>query len=118
MARRPRASRLENRTSRLKLPIRWKPYDFTTISPGIALGYRRNASAGVWVVRVADGRGGNWTKKVALADDHENADGTHILDWWQAIDAARKLARGQDDSGRPATVGEAIASFERRPGCP
>jgi hypothetical protein len=113
MARRPRASRLENRTSRLKLPVRWKPYDFTTISPGIALGYRRNQTGSVWVVRVADGRGGNWTKKVALADDHETADGTHILDWWQAIDAARKLARGSDDAGRPITIKEAVDAYER-----
>jgi hypothetical protein len=61
MARRPRASRLETRTSRLKQPVREKPYDFTVISPGIALGYRRNKAAGTWVVRVADGKGGNWT---------------------------------------------------------
>ena len=46
MARRPRASRLETRTARLKLPARQKPYDFTTLSPGIALGYRRNHAAG------------------------------------------------------------------------
>ena len=49
MARRPRASQLETRTARLKLPVRQKPYAFTTIAPGIALGYRRNAGGGVWV---------------------------------------------------------------------
>jgi integrase len=113
MARRPRASRLETRSQRLRLPVRWKPYDFTTISPGIALGYRRNQSAGVWVVRVADGRGGNWTKRVALADDFEEADGAHVLTWWQAIEAARKLARGTADDGRPATVVDAINAYER-----
>jgi ATP-dependent DNA ligase len=26
-------------------------------------------------VRVADGRGGNWTKVIGIADDHEDADG-------------------------------------------
>ena len=88
MARRPRASRLETRTARLKLAVRAKPYDFTTISPGIALGLRRNRAAGVWVVRVADGRGGNWTKRVGLADDFEAADGEHVLDFWQATDKA------------------------------
>jgi hypothetical protein len=111
MARRPRASRLETRTTRLKLPARWKPYDFTTISPGIALGYRRNASAGVFVVRVADGKGGNWTKRVGEADDFEDADGEHVLTWWQATDKARKLARGSDDTGRPATVKEAVDKY-------
>jgi integrase len=113
MARKPRASRLETRTSRLKLAVRQKPYDFTTISPGIALGYRRNHAAGTWVVRCDDGRGGNWTKRVALADDHEDADAKHVLTYWQAIDTARKLARGTYDSGRPATVAEAVADYER-----
>src|SRR5205823_2768439 len=104
---------LESRTSRLKLAVRQKPYDFTTISPRIALGYRRNHAAGTWVVRCADGRGGNWTKRVALADDHEDADGEHVVTWWQAIDRARKLARGTADTGRPATVAEAVDDYER-----
>jgi integrase len=114
MARRPRASRLETRTARLKLKVREKPYDFTTISPGIAVGYRRNRAAGTWVLRAADGRGGNWTKRVALADDHEDADGSNVLTWWQAIEAARKLARGTDtDTSRPASFADAIDAYER-----
>ena len=114
MARRPRAARLETRTARLKLPVRRKPHDFTTISPGIALGYRRCASAGRWVVKVADGHGGHWTKALGLADDFEDADGEHVLTWWQAQDKARALARGKDsDSGRPGTVAEALADYEK-----
>jgi integrase len=113
MARRPRSARLETRTNRLKLPVRKKPHDFVTISPGIALGYRRCVSAGRWVVKVADGHGGNWTKVVALADDHEDADGEHILDFWQAQEKARALARGGEDNGRPVTVAEALADYER-----
>jgi hypothetical protein len=111
MARRPRASRLETRTARLKLKVREKPYDFTTISPGIAVGYRRNRAAGTWVLRAADGHGGNWTKRVALADDHEEADGSNVLTWWQAIEAARKLARGTD-TGRPASFADAIDAYQ------
>ena len=114
MAPRPRAARLETRTARLKLPVRRKPHDFTTISPGIALGYRRCASAGRWVVKVADGHGGHWTKVVGIADDFEDADGEHVLTWWQAQDKARALARGKDpDSGRPGTVAEALADYEK-----
>jgi integrase len=64
-------------------------------------------------VRVADGHGGNWTKRVGFADDHENADGEHVLTWWQAIEAARRLARGSADAGRPATVTDAVAAYER-----
>jgi integrase len=111
MARRPRSAKLETRTSRLKLPAQKKPYAFTTISPGIALGYRRNAGAGTWVVRVADGHGGNWTKGFAVADDHEDADGEHVLDFWQAQDKARALARGTSDSGKPGTVDEALHAY-------
>jgi integrase len=113
MARRPRASRIETRSARLKLPVRFKPYDFTTISPGIALGYRRNRSAGTWVLRAADGRGSSWTKRVGLADDFEAADGEHVLTFWQAQDKARKLARGSDAaSTRPHTVADAVAAYK------
>jgi integrase len=113
MARRPRAARLETRTARLKLKVRKKPYDFTSIAPRIGLGYRRCKSAGRWVVKVADGHGGNWTKVVGIADDHEDADGEHIFSWWQAQDQARALARGKDSAGgRPGTVAEALADYE------
>src|SRR5262249_43598611 len=111
MARRPRASKLENRTNRLKLAPRFKPYDFTTLAPGIAVGYRRNKGAGTWVVRVADGKGGNWTKAFAVADDHEDADGGHVLDYWQAQDKAKALARGTSDNGRPCTIDEALTAY-------
>src|SRR5215472_8815781 len=111
MARRPRSSRLETRTARLKLPVRKKPHAFTTIAPGIALAYRRNQGAGSWVVRVADGKGGNWTKAFAIADDHEQADGEHVLTFWQAQDKARALARGTTDNGRPWTVSEALDAY-------
>jgi integrase len=115
MARRPRSSHLETRTARLKLPIAQKPYDFTALSPGIALGYRRCKSAGRWVVRVANGAGGMWTKAFAIADDFEEADGEHVLTWWQAQDRARTLARGTDqsDAGRPATLAEALDDYGR-----
>jgi integrase len=111
MARRPRSARLETRTNRLKLPVRKKPHDFVTISPGIALGYRRCVSAGRWVVKVADGHGGNWTKAFALADDHEDADGEHVLDFWQAQDKARELARGSEKSGAPISVDQALTAY-------
>src|SRR5262245_54727887 len=108
MARRPRSSRLETRTARLKLPVPKKPHNFTSIAPGIALAYRRNQGAGTWVVRVADGHGGNWTKGFAVADDHEPANGDSVCDFWQAQDKARALARGNVDDGRPCTVSEAL----------
>ena len=113
MARRPRASRLETRTARLQLAVRQKPYDFATISPGIALGYRRNHAAGTWVVRVADGHGANWTRRIGLADDFEESDAENVLTWWEAIEAARRVARGSADTGRPATVKDAVDAYQR-----
>src|SRR5262249_11429570 len=50
----PRAPKLETATARRRLDVRKKPY-WTQLSPGIALGYRRNEGAGTWSVRVADG---------------------------------------------------------------
>lgn len=109
----PRAPRIETATARRRLATRKKPY-WTVISPGISLGFRKNAGAGTWSVRVTDGHGADWIKRLALADDYEPADGRNILTYWQAIDAARALARRQDgdDAGRPITVAEALDRYE------
>jgi hypothetical protein len=45
------------------------------------------------VVRAADGQGGNWTKAIGTADDFDEADGKTVLDFWQAQDHARIIAR-------------------------
>ncbi len=110
-------AKLTSPTARAKLPVRKKPH-FVTLALGIALGYRRNASAGTWIVRCADGKGGNWTKGFGIADDHEPADGEHVLSFEQATERARALARGQNidsvgDSVRPGSVAEAIDDYER-----
>src|SRR5215813_5554154 len=110
----PRAAKLETPTARRKLAVRKKPY-WTTISPGIHLGYRRNQGGGTWSVRVADS-GAEWIKKIALADDLEVASPPHVLSFWQAVDAARALARRQPgeaiDESRPLTVSEALDRYE------
>ena len=113
MARRPRSSTLETRTNRLKLPVQRKPYCFTTIAPGVALAYRRGKDRNAWVVRASDGNGGNWLKNLpGIPDDFEDANGESVLDFWQAQDKARALARGTEDSGKPITVAEALGDYE------
>jgi integrase len=111
----PRAAKLETVTARRKLAVRKKPY-WITISPGIHLGYRRNQTAGTWSVRVADG-GAEWIKRIAVADDLEAASPPAVLNYWQAVDAARALARRQPgeaiDESRPLTVSEALTLYER-----
>src|SRR5262249_9676536 len=109
----PRNAKLESATGRRKLAVRKKPY-WTPISPGIHLGYRRNQTTGTWSVRVADG-GAEWIKRIAVADDLEAASPPAVLNYWQAVDAARALARRQPgdavDESRPLTVAEALARY-------
>jgi hypothetical protein len=97
MARSTRSAKQEAQTARLKLSLRKKPY-FIAVAPGVGLGYRRNKTAGSWVVRWADGRGSNWTQAFAVADDFEDANGTDVLSFWQAQDRARTLAGGGRDA--------------------
>jgi integrase len=100
----------------LKLPIAKKPV-FVKIGLGIGLGYRRNATAGTWVARISDGKGGNWTKAIATADDFAEADGGDVRDFWQAQDRARALARhareGEGHESKPATIGQALNRYEK-----
>ena len=121
----PRAPKLESATARATLAPRSKLY-FVRVAPGIALGYRRNAGAGTWSVRVT-AAGADWIKKIALADDQEPADGRAVLSFWQAQEAARRLARRQPgdpetQQQRPVTVAEALDRYatdlERRDGDP
>ena len=111
----PRNAKLESATARRKLAVRKKPY-WTPISPGIHLGYRRNAGSGTWSVRVADG-GAEWIKRIAVTDDLEPASPPAVLNYWQAVDAARALARRQHgeaiDESRPLTVSEALSLYEK-----
>jgi integrase len=109
----PRNSGLESPTARRKQALRKKPY-WATISPGVSLGYRRNQGAGTWSVKATDGHGGEWTKRIGLADDFEASDGRIVLTYWQAIDAARVLARGgdEDDGGKPTTIAAALDAYE------
>jgi integrase len=112
VARRIRNTGFENRANRLKLPIARKPA-FVRVGPGVSLGYRRNVTAGTWVVRVADGKGGNWTKAIASADDFDEADGTGFLSFWQATEQAKRVAgKGSGTSDAALTVGDAVERYK------
>jgi integrase len=110
---RPRAPKLENPTARRKLPVRKKPY-YVAISPGVFLGYCRNEGHCKWSVRVVRGRA-EWTDRFATTDDLEPANGRDVLNYWQAVDQARALARGTDDvpESKPLTVEDALDAYER-----
>jgi integrase len=99
-------SPLESVEFRLKLEPRRKPYNPITVAPGVRLCIRRNIrNASSWVALLADGKGGEGQVKIGDADDHERADGIHVLDFWQATEAARKLVRDKIDPGeKPITL--------------
>jgi site-specific recombinase XerD len=108
MARQVR-SNLETRANRLKLPIARKPI-FVKIGPSISLGYRRNATAGSWVLRIADGKGSHRTSAFGHADDYAEADGQSFLTYFQAQDRAKQLAK-QPSTVNPLTVSEATENY-------
>ena len=67
-------------------------------------------------MRVADGNGGAWTKAIGIADDHEEANGSSILTFWEAQDKARITARGGEEDAKrePITVGKAVEHYLAR----
>src|SRR5215471_2292810 len=88
MARSIRSSTLETRSARLKeIPVSIKP-TFVRVAKGLGLGYRRNKSGGVWVMRVADGKRSNWVRTIGAADDFAEANGGDVFDFWQAVNKA------------------------------
>lgn len=105
-------SGLESKTARDKLPITSKPI-WVPVGPGIGLGYRRNKTEGSWVARLSDGRGGYATRNIGLADDMTAANGSDVLDFWQAQDKARQLgSRTTAQEAAIITVDEAVKQYE------
>jgi integrase len=81
------------------------------------VGYRRGAKGGTWIARHYSTEHGRRFHAVGTADDVADADGTHVLSFAQAQEAARKwfvqLAlhdRGEFRSG-PYTVRECVEEY-------
>lgn len=114
MPRQVKDAKIGNRTARSKLKKQGKPY-YREISPGLHLGYRRLKTGGKWVVRVYL-EGDYVTRTLAIADDHDEVDGTRILNYGQAQELARKRAaelRAENAGGRvgPYTVENALDDY-------
>jgi integrase len=110
MPRRIRDSRLETRAGRLRLRVSKKPV-FMSIGRGLSVGYRRNRTAGTWVFRQSDGKGGFQTKAIGSADDFDEANGEDILDFWQAQEKIKSLA--QPDGVRKISPLKVSEAFDR-----
>jgi integrase len=110
MARSVRDAKLENRTNRLKLPAgkrHWR-----TIGKGLALGYRRGATLGTWYARVAvAGQNQYRLQSLGEADDFRDADGTAVLDFFQAQDRARQVADAGLVTRSRYTVSDAMRDY-------
>lgn len=112
MARKLRHSALETRSPRLALAVRRKPYPGPRLARGLKLLYRRNQTAGVWVAKIADGRGGYREIRVADADDFDEANGKTILNFFQAQDAAKRLVAGGTEASELVNLDTALKDYE------
>jgi integrase len=104
---------LQTPTSRARLTPRGKPYK-TRLIPGCWLAYRAAQSGtGAWLVIASDGKGGQWQKAFAHADDKQKADGVAVLTYEQAANRCRALARGDANAAadRPASIEEALTAY-------
>lgn len=120
MPRKVRDASLETRSARSRLKVRHKPY-FRLIEPGLHLGYRKLASGpGTWLARRYVGAGAYTVENLrtaesglVLADDFEDFDGSRVLSFGQAQQAARG-PRNQRPLPSAYTVGDAIVDYLAR----
>lgn len=115
MPRQVKDARIGSRSAREKLKRGGKPF-YRELSPGLHLGYRRLKTGGKWTVRVYAGDGQYRTETLALADDHDEADGKHVLTYEQAQELARARSAeilAADEGGHvgPYTVKAAFDDY-------
>jgi integrase len=104
---------LTTKAARERLARRHQAY-WRGMDAGAAIGYRKGATAGVWLARVTDASAGGGYRQSALgrADDILKADGVEVLDYRQAEAKARewiarhhRVAAGLEPDG-PVGVGK------------
>src|SRR5262249_26662444 len=109
-----RNTALATRAARYALKPRPKPY-YLIVKPGLHLGYKKPLSgAGKWVVRHSLGKHAYAVQRIAIADDHSDADGDAILNFEQAREKVRaSTARNLIAVDKPGavTVADVIAHY-------
>lgn len=117
MARAARDTKLDTRTARAKLTARRNPY-WRTIGPGQQVGYLKGKRTGSWTAKYRDpDTGERYQRKLGTADDHVEADGVHVLTFYQAQEAARAFVeecrRVEPDTQQrgPYTVRDAVNDY-------
>ena len=103
MARIPRDSRIETREARLRLKRREEPY-WRQIHPGLAVGYLRGVTGGVWRVREYCGGPSPYRKgRLGKADDHADGDGRDVLSYKDAVNKAIVWSNQEHDANMPVS---------------
>jgi len=88
MPRLVRDKRLQTRSARGELKQSKKPY-YRSLDPGLSIGYFKGSTGGTWIARRYLGNERYETLRLGIADDKSDADGTSVLSYANAIDAAR-----------------------------
>jgi hypothetical protein len=106
---------LWSHVARLRLAIRRKPYGGPSLARGMSLMYRRNKANGTWVLKASDGHGAYRTKALRSLTTVEDSDGKNVLTFYEAQDAAKRLARGDDGAAdtAPITIDGALKVYRR-----
>jgi integrase len=111
MARRIQDKNLDSKDARRKLAPRGKPY-WRGVERGLHLGYRRlSDAAGPWIVRRYLGKQKYDEQRIGIADDLSDADGVRVLDYWQAVDAARGASAKDAAAKKRYTVADAVHAY-------
>src|SRR5205085_3604394 len=118
MARTVKNPKIDSRSARARLPGRREPY-WTVVSAGCALGYRKGAKGGTWIVRFRRDDGRQHYGPLGAADDARDPDGLSVFGFAQAQVRARAWFDGKarEQAGdfappdRPYTVADASTEY-------
>jgi integrase len=116
MPRKVKDRNLDSREARERLKPRGMPY-YRSLDKKLHLGYRRlpKGKAGTWWARHYMGERQYEVEGLGVADDLSAADGTEILDFWQAQAKARErmTARTHAAAGKtgPLTVRDVVEEY-------
>lgn len=80
---------LANREARRKLPLRVRPYWTLDGYYGRHVGYEKRPGGNYWVARYRTLKGSYRRHRLGLADDRQGANGTTVLSYEQAWEAAK-----------------------------
>jgi integrase len=106
MARSTRSSSLETSTGRARLKRQKVPY-WVKINKGLYIGYSK--PGGAWLMRsLVEGTKKYKQASLGIADDHANANGLDVLDYFQAQDKAR----GKADEAAHREAGVVLGKYK------